>query len=281
MGAIRDSTWSWRRCSPGSAAPGRATPVPGVRRGCPRARPRGQTRVAKLAEVSVPIVIRGARELDDPPTPYGRAGRVPVLQRPCAVAGVAALGAGAPPSRLARMVCYQLRGALWRARRVRRRRGGDGPRPTDPVPHRPGDAPGADPTPRVRLLPRRRDTHPGWSTVTALLHTRRLTRSHPDMSSQHRPACPCPHPCGPDPAPSTRLRGPGPEAGAVSIRTLPMPSNPALRQHAKERTRKAENRIADASRSSRARCSSSTSTCSGARRGSSSGWSTPLSGCSP
>jgi len=32
----------------------------------------------------------------------------------------------------------------------------------------------------------------------------------------------------------------------VSIRTLPMPSNPALRQHAQQRAQKAENRIADA-----------------------------------
>ncbi|HYN17913.1 MAG TPA: ISAzo13 family transposase, partial [Actinomycetes bacterium] len=35
----------------------------------------GVTRVAELAEVSVPTVIRGARELDDPPDPYGRTRR--------------------------------------------------------------------------------------------------------------------------------------------------------------------------------------------------------------
>jgi hypothetical protein len=35
----------------------------------------GVTRVAELAEVSLPTVIRGARELDDPPDPYGRTRR--------------------------------------------------------------------------------------------------------------------------------------------------------------------------------------------------------------
>jgi hypothetical protein len=49
----------------------------------------------------------------------------------------------------------------------------------------------------------------------------------------------------------------------VSARPLPMPISPALLKHADQRRQQLENRIADQSRASPARCSSSTSTSSG------------------